>query len=248
MNGNCSRLALKGPRYYFFALFMTLLLALFMAPAAMAGCKNGKGKCNNPPPPDPTPASIGTSTAFFDEDGNMHVEHSGELGCSTGADLTVASGDYFCNDPLPDFHISTASFTGHFNNKYREICGSLGNTPEAGDHNFAILTSYEFSYGWRDDCTNGSCRIEISMKFKGSQISTETKNKADQLSIVISGWAEETPVDDANPFYLEDVIVDVDTATLEFGLTGKKRSVGLCPFRVDKDDTNQSVTFNSMDP
>jgi hypothetical protein len=246
MNGKSPRLVLKVPRYFIFSMFMTVLLALFVTPGAMAGCKNGKGKCKTPP--NPTPATQGSSVAFFDAEANMHVEHSGELGCSTGVDLTVASGDYFCNDPLPDFHISTASFTGLFNKKYREICGSLGNTPEAGDHNFATLTPYEFSYGWRDDCTNGSCRIEISMKFKGSQISTETKNKADQLSIVISGWAEETPVDDANPFYLEDVIIDVDSATLEFGLTGKRRSVGLCPFGVDKKDKIQSVTFHSLDP
>jgi len=247
MNGNSSRLVQKGPRYFIFGMFMTLLLALFLAPGAMAGCKNGKGKCKNPPP-DPTPASNGTSTAFFDKDGNIHVEHSGELSCNTGADLTVANGDYFCNDPLAEFHITTASFTGLFSKRYREICGYFGNTSQLGDHNFAMLTPDEFSYGWRDDCTNGSCRIEISIKFSGPEIMGKTQNKADQLSIVLSGWAEETPVDDANPFYLEDVIIDVDSATLEFGLTGKRRSVGLCPFRVDKNDENQSVTFYSMDP
>ena len=251
MNGKSPKLVLKAPRYFIFSMFMTVLLALLVAPGAMAGCKNGKGKCKNPPIPDNTSASHGSSTAVFHPDGNMHVEGSGYLRCGTGAaELTVANGDYFCDTPLPEFYISTASFTGHFNKKFTDICGSLGNTTEPGDQNFAILTPYEFSYGWRDDCTDGSCRIEISMKFSGSDIFTETEGEADQLSIVISGaaWDFTLAEDEANPFYGQDILVDVDSATLEFGLTGKKRSVGLCPFGVDKNDENQSVTFFSMDP
>ena len=247
MNGKFPRLVLKVPRYFIFSMFMTVLLALFVAPGAMAGCKNGKGKCKNPPIPDNTIITPGSSTASFYVKGNMHVEDDGYLSCNSGADLTVASGDYFCD--TPEFHISTASFTGHFNKKFRDICGYLGNTTQPGDHNFAKLTPYEVSYGWRDDCTDGSCRIEISMKFSGSDILLETENEANQLSIVISGWAYPTlGEDEANPFYGQDILVDVDSATLEFGLTGKKRSVGLCPFGVDKNDENQSVTFFSMDP
>ena len=256
MNGKSARLVLKVPRYYIFGLLMTAFLALFVAPEAMAGCANGKGKCKkNPPPPDTTIITPGSSTAFFDVEGNIHIEDGGDLSCGTGADLTVANGDYFCGgpggigNPLPEFHISTASFTGLFNNKYREICSYLGNTPQPGDHNFAILTPDEVSYGWRDDCTDGSCRIEISMKFSGPDILAETENTADQLSIVIGGWIEPTLEDDeANPFYMQEALVEVDRATLEFGLTGKKRGVGLCPFGVDKKDGNQSVTFVSMDP
>ena len=254
MNGKSARLVLKVPRYYIFGLLMTAFLALFVAPEAMAGCKNGKGKCNSPPPPDNTTITPGSSTASFDGEGNMHIEKDGGyVSCGTGADLTVASGDYFCDGPdgssLPEFHITTASFTGHFNKKYREICSYLGNTPQPGDHNFAKLTPDEVSYGWRDDCTNGSCRIEISMKFSGQDIRTETDNKADQLSIVLSGTAyPQLDGDEANPFYMQEVYVDIDSATLDFGLTGKRRSVGLCPFSVDKNDGNQFVTFLSIDP
>jgi len=256
MNGKFPKLVLKVPRYFIFSIFMTVLLALFVSPGAMAGCANGKGRCKNPPPPDNTTISTGFSTASFDVDGNMHVEDGGYLSCGTGRDLTVASGDYFCGGPdgsgtpLPVFHISTASFTGLFNNKYREICGYLGNTPQPDHHNFAMLRPDEVSYGWRDDCTDGSCRIEISMKFSGPDIQAKTKNKADQLSIVIGGWIDTTLKDDeANPFYKQkNVFVYVDSATLEYGLTGKKRSVGFCPFGVDRNDLNQSVTFLSMDP
>ena len=192
-------------------------------------------------------------SASFHVKGNMHIEDGGYLSCGTGADLTVANGDYFCDGPdgssLPEFHISTASFTGLFNNKYREICGSFGNTTQLDGHNFAILTPDEVSYGWRDDCTDGSCRIEISMKFSQG-IRAETGDKADQLSIVIGGWIDTTTLEDdeANPFHDQDVLVEIDRATLEFGLTGKKRGVGLCPFGVDKNDGNQSVTFFSTDP
>jgi len=227
-----------------------------MAPAAMAGCANGKGKCNNPPP-DPTPVSAGFSTASFDIQGNMHVEDGGYLSCNTGVDPTVANGEYHCvgpdDGPLPEFHISTASFTGLFNNKYREICGYLGNTTQPDHHNFAMLAPYEFSYGWRDDCTDGSCRIEISMMFSGAQVSAVTQNEADQLSIVIGGWIYPTlEENEANPFHLQEVFVGIDSATLEYGLTGKKRSVGFCPFGVappDPDYPKQTyVTFISLDP
>ena len=255
MNGKSARFVLKVPKYFIFGVLMTAFLALFLAPEAMAGCKNGKGRCKNPPPPDNTTASSGSSTASFDDEGNMHIEDGSYLSCVTGTDLTVASGDYFCNGPdgsLPEFHIKTASFTGLFNKKYRKICGYLSDTPQPGTHNFAKLTPDEVSYGWRDDCTNGSCRIEISLKFSGEEILTETDNDADQLSIVLSGWADPYPTlkeDEANPFYKQkEVFVDVDSATLEFGLTGKRRSVGLCPFGVDKNDDYQSVTFVSMDP
>ena len=252
MNGKSARLVLRIPRYFVLGMLMTAFLALFVAPEAMAGCKNGKGRCKNPPP-DNTTASHGFSDASFDAEGNMHVKDGGYLSCESGADLTVANGDYFCSGPggslLPEFHISTASFTGLFSNRYREICGSFGNKIQLGGHNFAMLTPDEVSYGWRDDCTDGSCRIEISMKFSGPDIRAETSDKADQLSIVLGGWVFPTLEDEANPFYKQKrVFVDVDSATLEFGLTGKKRSVGFCPFGVDKDDDYQSVTFISIDP
>lgn len=231
------------------AFILIFIASLFLAPAAFAGCKNNKGKCNQPP--NPTPASPGNSIAYFD-DSNIHLEEGGAfLECNSEVGNIAGSGSYFCtgenSGALPLVHLTTLGFTGLYSNKDEEDCKALQYKVFRDDHAYAMLEPDTFTYGWVDDCTDTSCRIEIKIAFSGPEILEETGVDADEMTVILGGVIVDTPVDEPNPFLRRTVEVWADGATIEYRQSGRKRAVAVCPFGIWAPDPRYHVLFISED-
>ncbi len=209
---------------------LILVMSMFIAPGAMAGCnKKGKGKDCPDPGPDPNPPAPGNSLVAFTGSLIQDYSNPGDVDrdCATETGISNASGNYNCMVAgRPDVSMNTQGLTALFKKSHRTICNSFATglldppavlSPDAG-----------FSYGWTDDCTDGSCAVEVRVTFSGSQILAATSDKADSLDVVMTGTIDTTG-DDGNPFLL-DQDVFIDNMEFNFKKPGRNRTAGRCMF------------------
>lgn len=206
-----------------------LMLAMLFSTQAAAGCnKFGKGKdCifnPNPTTPSVTVAGI-TDETPCDCTGSLQPECEAVTGlCQSGADISSASGDYYCDmEPNGSVWIVTRHMTIMYNKKYHEICHSM--------HEGAALIpnggGEGFNYGWTDDCYDGSCAVEVRMSFSGPQVLDLTTGAAANMDLVLHGTLETSPEDNGNPFYL-DRTMPIESIDVYFWEPEKGRSAGSC--------------------
>ncbi len=194
-------------------------LVLFSASSATAACnKFGRGKdCQQP-----TPAPQGFSKVNVT--GDNADSGSEPLDCTSGAGNTSAGGSYACVPPT-DMYLSTIRFTGIFANKNWDLCHAL----DSG----AILHPEDFSYGWLDDCADGTCAVAVNMAFSGAGVEARTGGKADKLNVVMSTTlATEVSPDPFGPPRQKQLMV-INQINLDFIKSASGRSVGTCAWYSD---------------
>ena len=204
-----------------------LLAGLFFAPSAMSG-KPAPGTCSgkfrNEPncSPSPNPPPYGEASVFFDDINPIFAEkkrlYGGESGfCESAASgNTTASGTYNCAD-VGDIHVKAAEVTMLFNNKYRTICTTYNQG--------TTLTVDSLTFGWTDDCTDGSCGVEIQVSSAAPVIYTATGGAADRLDLVLNGTIEGST--GPNPF-VEIADVDITSIDMVFWKPQSTRIAGVC--------------------
>jgi hypothetical protein len=84
--------------------------------------------------------------------------------CNSAIGISSASGDYNCSvTDLDQVMVMTHHMSMVFQKKHAKICNSLAFTSGATGHPDTDGEGVVFS--WTEDCSNGSCAVEISMKF-----------------------------------------------------------------------------------
>ncbi len=219
---------------------LTLVMCMFIAPAAMACNAKGKGKDCPPLNPPALGDSLVVLTGLLVHD--IDFGHAART-CNSGQDISNASGDYHCDvTPDNDIIMNTQGLTVIFNKKNQRICNSfaflgLGEPAELS------MDDGSFNYGWTDDCSNG-CSIEVRMTFSGDQILDATDSKADSLDVVMTGTID-TAIPDGNPF-LPDQNIFIETMDFNFKKPGSGRTAGSCMFYTNPALTSPQIQFESV--
>jgi hypothetical protein len=206
---------------------LVLLAGLFFAPSAMSGKPQPgtcSGKYRNDPScsPNPNPPPAGWASVFFDDTSEFFYEnkrlYGGESGfCQSAASgNTTASGTYDCFD-VGDIHVKATEVSMLFNNKYRTICTSYNQG--------TTLAVDSLTFGWTDDCADGSCGVEIQVSSSAPVIYTATGGAADRLDLVLNGTIEGST--EPNPF-VNIADVDITSIDMVFWKPQSTRIAGLC--------------------
>lgn len=219
--------------YFHVAVALSLVLFLFVAPAAMACHKDdvphGKvSTCDNPNP-DPPPTVVETYVAIHgDLISEILPPASPGRPCAKADIFDADRGDYNCSvSAYPGLMIDTIRMSGDGRPKALDLCHNL-------THHVVLMPSESgFQYGWTDNCRDGDCDVEVRIVFEGEQILETTGNKADVLDVVMHAKVDTLDDDplDSNPFY-HSRDIDITSVDLDFKLTGSKKSAAKCTFYV----------------
>jgi len=212
--------------HYLLSAFLIILLALFLAPDALAA-KPEPGVCK---PHPKRPDSCGPTGEGIAPGGPAAVELNGEFyefgprNCLSDGDLMDTRGHYDCDktgNVAVSFHDLGNPVASRKNLSW--MCDVL-NVDFNGVHLGLSLESY--IYGWTDACDDGSCGVEIRLLSKDSLIRTITFGKSDQVEITL--FAEATQLDsDAYPFN-EGLTLDIHSIETDYKKTGSTRSAVVC--------------------
>jgi len=219
---------IQSPRLL--AVLAAVVLAVLLAtPSAFGGCnKWGKGQdCS----PNPNPAIPGSAVIQIDDESPcscMGPDHPmpemwmGPMDCESAIGISNTEGEYFCAvQPLDVVVLMTHHMSMDFNQKYAKICNSLAFNPVSVGH------PDEVSFGWTEDCFDGSCAMDMNMEFSGARILDLTKGAADALSLVLHGTIETAVGGNGNPFLVPQDI-DLESMDLVFLQPGSTRIAGIC--------------------
>lgn len=178
------------------AISLVFLLALFAMPSAFAGkpggdnCKPNKHKIC--PPPEPFPGGEDPNTSGRFENENFFFFNSDDINF-VKAGLDFDSGDFVMEGSSPEIFIDS-----RYLNKL-QLKGPPNSTLcRAFEDNAVGLFADSFSYGWVDNCTDGSCAVELRLSFSQG-ISELTNGESDQLDFVMHATIDDTG-NAANPF------------------------------------------------
>ena len=211
-----------------------LSICLLVAPDALGGCnKWGKG---NDCGPDPNPLVAGAAVIEIDDqtpctcmgaDHPMPEMWMGPMSCESAVGISHEAGEYNCTvQPLDIVVAMTHHMSMNFNPKYAKICNSLAFDAVSVGH------PDEVSFGWTDDCSDGSCALEMNLEFSGPRILEVTNGASDALSVVLHGAIATASGDNGNPFLLPREI-GFDSMDLVFLKPGSTRIAGLCTLYMD---------------
>jgi len=210
-----------------------LLGCLLAAPDAFGGCnKWGKGKdCS----PNPNPIVPGSAIIQIDDvapcmcvkEHPMPEMWMGSMSCESGANISNTEGEYYCDvQPLDVVVLVTHHMSMNFNQKYAKICNSLS------FDNVSVGHPDEVSFGWTEDCYDGTCGMDMNMAFSGPRLLELTDGASDALSLVLHGTIETVPGGNGNPFTVPQDI-GFDSADLVFLKPGSTKIAGICTLYMD---------------
>ena len=177
---------------------------------------------------------------FWDTEG--HIEPASGLEFELSPIRDYDSGDYISNSPDTDLVvIDTKTFNKRILKSKRN--GDLCHAMDSGLHRSGPLESVpdEFSYGWTDDCRDGQCDVEISLRFSGADIEEITDGRSNQLDIVMYSVISDETIDD-DPFR-ESRNLTINLIEAEYNKFGTSRTLVICQFTPGG---NGSGVFHTM--
>ena len=154
--------------------------------------------------------------------------------CTAGSGLTEASGNYTCSSPGEYVHYCEHELGAPIASRKNRawLCGVL---TAHGDEHFPFVVD-EYSYGWTENCSGGSCNVEIRLTVSEMVVSEYgdtapimalTHGYSDRVEIIMSAIAD-VSADTGNPFHEDLINLDVYFTETDFKKPGSMRTYVTC--------------------
>lgn len=211
-----------------FSLLIFLLLALFLAVPAYA-CHQGK-----PHGRDKTPCRNlleGIESFNMAEFADDYVDTFGEILFRRQDSATVQAGDYTVFDDPGPIEIATDNLSRLADSKSNAgMCGLMDTADPLDPIAKGPFVSAPdvFSYGWSDDCTDGSCAVEVSLSFSGPDVVALTGGKSDQMTLVMYGGID--GAEDVLEPFLDSNKISISALVATYNRIGTARTLVTCQF------------------
>lgn len=213
------------PRGVVFVL-LAVCLALFMASSAAAQDCKPKGR-NKTPCINPLEGVESYNQAQFND--NFVAMEARTFRRQDTASLV--SGDYVEQGAPSWVEIATDNLSRSADAKrHIGMCGIMDTASVLDPDAMGpfLSTPYEFSYGWADNCTDGSCLVEVSMSFSGQDVIDLTSGRSDQLVIVMQAMVA-NPNENLEPF-LAPTKISISSMLATYNKIGTSRPLVNCSF------------------
>lgn len=225
------------PVRFLACILVIVVTAVLLAPDALAACnKKGKGKdCNlTPVPPGDAVFQVIDDHPCMCTGFPRPEFEAPPMVCHSGQN-TFQSGEYGCDlTGLETVAMMTHHMVMVSNRKSTQICNSLAFDPsEPG-------TPDSVAMSWTDDCSDGSCGLEVSMDFSGEEVMSFTGGAADTMSLVLYGEMQTGAGFGGDPFAVPQSVA-IESIDVLFTRPGSTRIAGMCTFYTPDD----SIVFES---
>lgn len=214
-------------RFYGAVLAITIL-ALFVVPNAFACHRDDTphGKDTDCGGGSGFPPGVFMTEVYF-SDAMGHFESSPGLEFELSPNRDYDSGDYISN-PTDFFIIDSRSLSKRVlrGRKNGDLCQAM-NSGLSGSGPFVSVPD-EFSFGWTDDCRDGQCAVEISLRFSGIDVEEISNGRSDEVEIVMYTVITDQSIDD-DPFR-ESRELTINLVEVEYNKFGTSRTLVACQF------------------